>query len=96
MQDNIRAGDLLIVADEGFTLQHWIANKAPERGQHGYDPELPDMRAIFFAAGPNIRKLGTIAPFENVNVYPFVAGLLRLEKVPPVDGTRSVLERILR
>jgi hypothetical protein len=54
------------------------------------------MQGIFLAAGPNVRALGTIPSFENVNVYPFVAALLHLEHVPKVDGDISVLGGALR
>ncbi len=56
---------------------------APERrqvGAHGYDPaRVPEMKASFFAAGPDIRGGVKVAPFENVNVYPLVAKLLGLD-----------------
>ena len=54
------------------------------------------LAGIFVAAGPNVRNLGTVAPFENVNVYPFIAALLRLGNAPHVDGNLSVLGGALR
>lgn len=96
MRANLRAGDLLIVADEGFILQRRASDKPSPAGVHGYDPSLPDMQAIFIAAGPNIRPLGVLAPFENVDVYPFLASLLRLERVPHVDGRAATLSGALR
>ena len=40
-------------------------------GMHGFDPrKLPQMKAIFFAAGPDIVVGKTVAPFENVNFIP--------------------------
>ncbi len=96
IRNNPRAGDLLLVADEGYILERRGTDRAPSRGAHGYDPTLPDMHGIFLAAGPNVRPLGVIAPFENVHIYPFVAAMLRL-KAPPVDGTLGGLgSRILK
>lgn len=96
IRDNPRAGDLLLVADEGYVLQRRAMGRAPSRGAHGYDPALADMQGIFLAAGPNVRPLGVIAPFENVHVYPFLAALLKLT-APRVDGTIQGLgSRILR
>lgn len=65
-------------------------------GQHGYDPQLvPDMKGIFFAEGPDIRAGVTVAPFENVNVYPLVARILGL-RIGKIDGKLRVLKGILR
>lgn len=73
----------------------------PMMGSHGFDPaELPEMKAIFFAAGPDIRAGATVAPFENVAVYPFVAKILDLDitklKTGAIDGTIASLQPILR
>lgn len=96
IRDNPRAGDLLIVANEGFIVSRRASDKAPAAGAHGYDPAIRDMQAIFIAAGPNIRPLGTLPPFENVDIYPFLAALLRLERVPRVDGKAATLSAVLR
>jgi predicted AlkP superfamily pyrophosphatase or phosphodiesterase len=97
IRDNPRAGDLLLVAEEGWILLRRGSDKAPTLGAHGYDPALPDMQGIFLAAGPNVKRLGTIPPFENVNVYPFLAALLQLDRVPVVDGGLGTLrDAVLR
>jgi hypothetical protein len=90
-----RIGDVLLVADEGWIVMRRASDRAPAAGAHGYDPALERMRGIFVAAGPGVRALGTIAPFENVNVYPFVAALLKLKNVPAVDGSLEVLRPAL-
>jgi len=95
-RDNPRAGDLMLVADEGWVLIRHSTDKVTSRGAHGYDPQVPEMQAIFLAAGPNVRQLGRIPAFENVNVYPFLAALLRLDNVPIVDGDIRVLGSILK
>lgn len=55
-------------------------------GIHGYDNLAPEMRAIFMARGPRVEKKyprgSVVAPFFNVEVYAFVAGLLNLEPAP--------------
>jgi hypothetical protein len=91
-----RAGDLLVVAEEG-----WVVTPRPVRdpsvGQHGWDPaSSPAMRGVFLAAGPNVVPLGTIAAFENVHVYPFLARLLGLRPAQGIDGDPRVLERLFR
>jgi hypothetical protein len=94
--DNPKFGDLMLVAEDGFTLQRTSRDKAPNPGAHGYDPQVVNMQGVFLAAGPNVRPLGVIAPVENVNVYPFVAALLRLKDVPAVDGSLDVLRGAVR
>ena len=96
MRDTPRAGDLLVVAEEGYIVARRASDKPSSAGAHGYDPALSDMQAIFIAAGPNIRPLGTLPPFENVDIYPFLASLLHLEHVPRVDGNPATLAPVLR
>ena len=36
-----------------------------------------------------------VKPFENVNIYPFIAEMLGLD-APPVDGTIDVLQPALK
>ena len=56
---------------------------------------MKSMRALFLAVGPDIRPGSTLEPFENVNVYPLVAGILGLQ-APQVDGSLNVLSSILK
>lgn len=97
---NPRIGDPVVVATGPYAIRaHAPTEGAPDyppnKGVHGYDPsQMTSMRAIFFAAGPDIRKGVTLRPFENVNVYPLVARLLGLQS-PPVDGSINVLSNVL-
>ena len=61
----------------------------------GDDPHAgKPMRAIFYAQGPDIRSGVRLRPFENVNVYPFLAQILGLD-APATDGSAPVLSRAL-
>jgi predicted AlkP superfamily pyrophosphatase or phosphodiesterase len=88
---NARGGDLLLVGWPGNILLRRASDRYTSLGAHGFDPAWEDMHGIFIAAGPNVRAAGRIPRFENVNIYPFLAALLRLEKVPAVDGSLEVL-----
>lgn len=73
----------------------------PPAGMHGYDPaHMVEMKAIFFAAGPDIHPGERVAPFENVNLYPLIAHILGLDishlTTGVVDGDLKVLQGILR
>jgi predicted AlkP superfamily pyrophosphatase or phosphodiesterase len=98
LRDNLRAGDVMLVAEDRWVLLRRSADlqKFTSRGSHGYDPRVPEMQGIFLAAGPDVRPLGRIPAFENVNVYPFLAALLRLDQLPAIDGNLRVLQSILR
>ncbi len=58
----------------------WLAKNQPDqvRGAHGYDPDLPQMRASFIASGPAFRTRTRLPVFDNVDVYPLLMHLLQL------------------
>lgn len=71
-------------------------NQKTSVGKHGYDPKLvPEMKAAFFAWGPEFKNNAVIDEFSNVNVYPLVAEILGLKIEQPVDGKLKVLQKIL-
>jgi predicted AlkP superfamily pyrophosphatase or phosphodiesterase len=98
---NPREGDPVVVPTGPYSIVPHDPNvkggtRMPSRGGHGYDPrQMPSMKAIFFAAGPDIRPGVTVASFENVDVYPFIARILDLQ-TGPIDGKLSTLQGILK
>lgn len=48
----------------------------PALGGHGWDPQAPEMAAVFIANGPAFRRGVTLPSFENVSVYPLLADLI--------------------
>jgi predicted AlkP superfamily pyrophosphatase or phosphodiesterase len=99
--ENPREGDPVVIATGPFAIRahgppEGKEDKAPTAGMHGFDPhKLPEMKASFFAAGPDIVAGKTVAPFENVNLYPWMAHMLGLS-VPKTDGSLNVLAGTLR
>jgi predicted AlkP superfamily pyrophosphatase or phosphodiesterase len=101
---NPREGDPVIVPNGPYFVNAVADSNAQERpavGAHGYDvARMPEMKALFVAAGPDIREGVAWQPFENVNVYPLIAKILGLDitqlKTGPIDGKLSVLQGILR
>lgn len=63
-------------------------------GAHGYDNELESMRATFIAHGPAFKNGVTIAPFENIQLYNVMAGILGVQPAPN-DGSARALSSIL-
>jgi predicted AlkP superfamily pyrophosphatase or phosphodiesterase len=54
-------------------------------GAHGYDPTIPRMSAIFFAAGPDVGR-GTLPVVRNIDVTPTINKLLGVQSAPTVQG----------
>jgi predicted AlkP superfamily pyrophosphatase or phosphodiesterase len=98
---NPREGDPVIVATGPYAIRaHAPPESKPDQpptpGMHGLDPrKIPQMKASFFAAGPDIVAGKTVSPFENVNLYPWMAHLLGLTP-PKSDGSLNVLAGTLR
>jgi alkaline phosphatase D len=98
---NPREGDPVVVAAGPYAIRAHAPpagkeDRPPTPGMHGFDPrKLPEMKASFFAAGPDILEGKTVAPFENVNLYPWLAHLLGLT-TPKTDGSLYVLAGTLR
>ena len=95
-----REGDPVIVSTGPFTFRAHASSggggESKNKGGHGFNPRtMPEMKAIFFAAGPDIRPGVQLKPFENVNIYPFLAEILGL-KAPEVDGSLDVLRPALK
>src|SRR6267143_1517988 len=95
---NPRVGDPVVVPTGPFSIVAHVPSNLmmPPQGAHGYDPDtMPSMKAIFYAAGPEIRAGLTVAPFENIHLYPLIAKILGLQ-IGPVDGQLRVLEGVLK
>jgi hypothetical protein len=54
-------------------------------GAHGYDPLLPSMSAIFYAAGPDVGH-GTLPRVRNIDIAPTIAHLLGVPPALTVHG----------
>ena len=98
---NPREGDPVVVATGPYDIRARApeagrTDHAPKPGMHGLDPhKFPEMKASFFAAGPDIVAGKTVAPFENVNLYPWIAHILGLNP-PKTDGALNILSGTLR
>lgn len=66
-------------------------------GKHGYNPKaVPEMKATFYAWGPEFKNNLVVDEFANINVYPVVAEILGLKIDQPIDGKLKVLKEILK
>lgn len=67
-----------------------------DKGDHGYDPDDPEMRALFLANGPAFLPGKTLAEFDNVDVYPLLRALIGLTPATDSDGHATVFRKALR
>ena len=99
--DHPHVAPIVGVPDEGWivTTREEEARRKPDadprRGTHGYDPALRSMHALFVAAGPGVREGLLVEPFENVHIYDFLCGLLKLNPAKN-DGDPGVTRGFLR
>jgi predicted AlkP superfamily pyrophosphatase or phosphodiesterase len=101
-RDHERIAPIVGVADEGWSVMRKASvvdafARSIRRigGNHGYDPYVASMQALFVAAGPAFRS-GTVVPaFENVHVYELMCRVLGVPPAPN-DGNRTVAARFLR
>ena len=95
--ENPRIGDLVALAIAPVVLH--LASKPGQtepKGMHGYDvARMPEMRGIFYAAGPDLKAGATIDEFQNIHIYPLIAHILGLTVPAGIDGQFSVLAPIL-
>jgi len=101
-RESDRIGDYLLVAKTGFyftTRQRQANNTFDGRvsGDHGFDPYVtPEMGAIFYAQGPDIKQGIVLPKFDNVHVYPLITEILGITPPDNIDGELSVLQSILK
>jgi hypothetical protein len=99
--ENPREGDPVIVATGPYAIRakkpgEGKPDQPPQAGGHGYDPRtMAEMKASFFAAGPDLLPGVNLKPFENVNLLPWMAHMLGL-KAPKTDGNLNILAGTLR
>ena len=82
---NPRVAAIFCLPDTGWTINNRGYKGWPELGTHGFDPDSPEMAAVFVASGPAFRSGVKLPTFDNVDVYPLVAGLVGV-KPRPNDG----------
>ena len=98
---NPRVGDPVIVPNGPYLFRAKASAGAGGgnvtlRGGHGFDPRtMPEMKAIFYTDGPDIRAAVQLPTFQNVDVYPFISALLGLNQ-PIVDGNLGPLADTLK
>jgi predicted AlkP superfamily pyrophosphatase or phosphodiesterase len=93
---NPRVPPIFCLPDEGWLAFAKPPTKAIDLGSHGYDNDLPSMRALFIANGPAFAGGKRLPVFDNVDVYPLLRDLIALPAARDVDGDDRPFRRVLR
>jgi len=89
---NPRIPPIICQADDGWRvwLHRW-PTPTTLKGEHGFAPEDVGMRAVFTAVGPSFRAGVRLQAFDNVDVYPLLARLLRVTPAPNAGDIAPLL-----
>lgn len=92
-----RVPPIVCQVDVGWRVQARTTapQSQPMKGEHGFAPEDPTMRAVFAASGPSFKRGVVLPAFDNVDIYPLLARLLRVQPAPN-DGSLASTEAALR
>jgi len=84
---NPRVAPFVCLADTGWQLRDTIPAKGINAGDHGYDNDAPEMRALFIAQGPAVARGRRLPVFDIVDVYALLRDLIGLPPKPGIDGS---------
>ncbi|KER31384.1 type I phosphodiesterase / nucleotide pyrophosphatase [Opisthorchis viverrini] len=96
-----RIAPVVVYADVGWMIakSKKDAMSLGHRGEHGYDPDSPDMAPFLLATGPGFNRFPpnhTIPSIRLVDIYPMMCHILGLDKPGPHNGSLSRVSYLLR
>jgi len=96
MGTSARYPDLIVLAEPGCSVLS-TADKQNKitPGDHGWSPEMPEMRGIFYAMGPRIPPGLQIGVVQATDVYPLMLSILGLRAPHPMEGDPDWLPSLL-
>ncbi len=94
------SGDVFAIMSDGYNfdgIQNPVVTRLGDKnnlvfsvpnfyGAHGYDPNISKLSAIFYAAGPDISRRGSIGTIHNIDVAPTINNLLGVPSASTVQG----------
>lgn len=91
---------IILVADIGWSLvsNQWLKSMEDDYsvGNHGYDNNHTDMHGVFIAQGPSFKKGYKIGTVQNVDIYPLLCELFKIEPRSNIDGKLENIRYILK
>ena len=94
-RNHTRIPDLLIVANEGWSVMPLGHGSSTPKGSHGYDNQLDNMKAIFIANGPSFKSGYIREEFENIHIYPLITHILGINPYDDIDGDIEKVKDLL-
>jgi len=95
---NPRIPEIVFICDANWNVETRAAlakfTGELDRGNHGWDPALPDMGALFIASGPSFRRDTRIGDVENVHLYNLVCATLGVRPAAN-DGDDRLVRSVL-
>ena len=95
---NARIPAIVCLPDDGWMVSTAaVASKGGHvpLGEHGYDNDDPQMRALFVAHGPSFKQHLNVPVFDNINVYALLAKVLGVTPLRN-EGSLAVTAGMLR
>jgi len=93
---NPRVPPYLCLAETGWLLNKTAPTKPFTGGNHGYDNQAPEMRALFIAAGPAFASGKTLGTIDAVDVAPLLRDLIGLPAGTRLDGSDRPFQSVLK
>lgn len=95
-KNHLRVPEIILVASPGYTVtsSERLTGSEITGGNHGYLHTSPEMRSLFLATGPDIKRGVKSAPFQNIHLYELMAKLMNIEPSPN-DGKLDSIKHIL-
>ena len=91
-----RYPDLVLLADHGCAVVSTDERlEKLQRADHGWAPDLPDMRGILYATGPRIPAGARTGEVHVTDIHPLIMELLDLQAPGPGDGDPAALTSLL-
>ncbi len=93
---NPRVPPYLCLAETGWSIVKQPPARPFSGGNHGYDHQSAEMRALFIAQGPAFVAGRRLPAFDNVAVAPLLRDLLGLPPGQGLDGTDAPFRKAMR
>ncbi len=96
VNDSPRFPDIIVQADPGCAVISSAARRNKiTLGDHGWPPEMTEMRGIFMASGPRIAAGTRTGIIQMTDVYALMMNILDLAVPGSIDGDRNRLPALL-